>query len=70
MSKGPAGAIAVFTLLLAAPHPAAAEARWEKGEAFFELSGSLRELGLYSKQTNLDDFIDAGIRWRRAQQDA
>lgn len=57
------GCLLVASFALAAPivsGPAFAEARWEKGDAFFELSGSLRELGLYSKQTDVNDFLAAG----------
>ncbi len=64
LSSRPASAVVRAALGLATAIALAAPAalagpRWEKGDASFELSGSLRLFGLYSKQTDLDDFAAA-----------
>lgn len=49
----------VITLLFAPPGAAKAAEWWTNGEASLSVGGSLRQIALYTRQTDADDFTDA-----------
>ena len=56
-----AGVLAIATLLcgLFVSMPGSASELWSKGEAALSVSGSLRQIGLYTRQTDANDFANA-----------
>jgi hypothetical protein len=52
-------AVAVALVWLVGAGPGRAEELWSRGEAALSVSGSIRQIGLYTQQTDAKDFADA-----------
>lgn len=52
-------AVIVVVRCLMASGPSIATELWSRGDAALSVSGSIRQIGLYTRQTDVDDFADA-----------